>query len=102
MIGSSIERDELDRFVVRNGETIARRGHFRLESAEDLTEEYYMVACLNATHLAIEPAYADFAESTRNKTFGKVAAAYSARPLVNVRLCSIQVAQTWQSIPILD
>ncbi|KAF5326845.1 hypothetical protein D9619_004236 [Psilocybe cf. subviscida] len=87
VIGSSLERVELDTLVARDGKTIARRVLFRSESAEDLIEEYYskyMAEGVNVTTLTIESVYADFVESARNiETFDKAADVYSARPLVD-------------------
>lgn len=93
MIGSSLERVELDTLVARDGKTIARRVLFRSESAEDLTEEYYykyMAEGVKVTTLTVECVYEDFAETTKNvETFDKATDVYSARPLVDVRILSI-------------
>jgi hypothetical protein len=93
VIGSSLERVELDTLVARDGKTIARRVLFKSESAEALTEEYYskyVAEGVKVTTLTVECVYEDFAETVKNiETFDKAIDVYNARPLVDVRIRSI-------------
>jgi hypothetical protein len=88
IIGSSLERVELDALVAADGKTIARRALFKEESPETLTDEYhakYVAAGVAVTTLDIEPVYAEYAEGVKNvETYEKAADVPTARPLADV------------------
>jgi hypothetical protein len=95
IIGSSLERVELDALVAADGKMIARRALFKEESPEALTDEYhakYVAAGVTITTLDIEPVYAEYAEGIKNvETYDKATGVVTARPLWDVCTYSLVI-----------
>jgi len=75
IIGSSLERIELEALVDDYGKSIARRVLFSGETVDSLTKEYhakFAARSVEVTSLDVEPFYKEYAEGLRN------VAAYSA------------------------
>ncbi|KAF5325083.1 hypothetical protein D9619_009927 [Psilocybe cf. subviscida] len=89
IIGSSLERVELDALVAKYGKTIARRAVFgKKESPEALAKAYhaqFVADGVTVTTLEIEKVYQDYSEGRKNvETYCKAASVAAACPLLDV------------------
>lgn len=89
IIGSSLERVELDALVAKYGKMIARRAVFgKKESPEALAKAYhaqFVADGVTVTTLEIEKVYQDYSEGRKNvETYCKAASVAAARPLLDV------------------
>lgn len=88
IIGSSLERVELDALVAKDGKMIAYRALYKNVPHAALTDEYYkkyVAARETVTTLDIEQVYTDSEEARKNvETYGTAETVTTARPLAKV------------------
>ncbi|KAF8959803.1 hypothetical protein BDZ97DRAFT_1666704, partial [Flammula alnicola] len=94
IIGSSLERIELEALVGDYGKSIARRVLFSGEAPAALTKEYhakFTARGVEVTSLDVEPVYATYPESVKNVNLYTTSKdLLSARPLTEVCLILVQ------------